>query len=285
MAEFHRKNLDQPDERKQLDMVTSEEVHLGDLTVARVTHQPGWRWSTHIRPYVGGDWCQVRHVGVVLSGRLGVSFEDGSTVEFGPDDVCDIPPGHEGWTVGDEPVVLLEWAGVRAFTGFTGDASKRVLTTLLFTDLVDSTAMAARLGDAAWHDLLATHYEVIRDELQRFAGREVSTTGDGVVATFEAPARALQAAGAIRRRSNDLGIHIRAGVHVGEVQLVGRDVRGIAVHEAARIMAAAGADEILVSETTRALAQPSGVDFEPFGAHTLKGIPGEWTLFSYVEAR
>lgn len=283
MAQFYKKSLDAPDDFKDLELVTSEEVHLGDLTVARVTCQPGWRWSTHIRPHVGGDWCQVRHVGVVVSGALGIGFEDGSTVELRPDDVCDIPPGHDGWTVGDEPVVMIEWAGVRAFTGFTGDTSKRVLSTLLFTDLVDSTATAARLGDVAWHDLLATHYESTRDEIQRFGGREVSTTGDGIVAMFDAPARALQSAGAVRRRANEQGVHVRLGVHVGEVQLVGQDVRGVAVHEAARIMSMAGADEILVSETTRALALPAQLEFEDRGMHSLKGIDGEWRLFAYVE--
>ena len=136
----------------------------------------------------------------------------------------------------------------------------RVLRTLLFTDLVDSTQMASRLGDARWRELLSEHFVGARAELERFQGREVTTTGDGIVATFDGPARALHCAAAIRSRANADDLHIRAGVHVGEVELVGDDVRGVAMHEAARIMAAAGTDEILVSELTRALAMSTEPD-------------------------
>lgn len=258
-------------------------VELGDLTVGEIVSQPGWRWSVDMRPKVGGEWCQIRHIGMVLSGRLGFEFSDGTTAEAGPGDIFDIPPGHDGWTVGDEPCVQIEWAGLRPFfAGFPAGVRDRVLATLLFTDLVDSTSIASELGDARWRELLSRHLEAARIELGRFGGREVKTTGDGLLATFDGAARALHCAAAILRRAHDGGLVLRAGVHVGEVELVGTDVQGIAVHEAARIMGAAGPDEILVSDMTRALAGASGLRFEDRGTHTFKGLDGEWRLAAFV---
>jgi class 3 adenylate cyclase len=158
----------------------------------------------------------------------------------------------------------------------------RVLATLLFSDIVDSTAIASRLGDSRWRELLSAHFESARQELERFGGREVTTTGDGMLATFDGPARALHCAAAIHDRTHGEGFQIRTGVHVGEVELVGADVRGVAVHEAARIMAEAGPDEILVSELTRALAGTSGLAFEDRGTRVLKGLDGEWRLAAFV---
>ena len=133
----------------------------------------------------------------------------------------------------------VEWTGLRAWAGFPTGIHSRVLATLLFSDLVDSTTLAAELGDARWRALLSELFEASRGELERFGGREVDTTGDGMLARFEGPARALHCATALHRHAAKLGVQIRMGVHVGEVELVGADVRGIAVHEAARIMAAA----------------------------------------------
>jgi class 3 adenylate cyclase len=223
-------------------------------------------------------------VGIVLSGHFAILMQDGTRLDFGPDDVFEIPPGHDGWTVGDEPSIQIEWSGLRAFAGtrFAGTYG-RTLVTLLFTDVVDSTVTAARVGDHAWRDLLSTHYEAARAELERHHGREVNTTGDGLLAAFDGPAAALRCAAAIRRASGREGLQIRASVHVGEVEVVGTDVRGVAVHEAARVLGAAGPDEILVSATTRALAGSSGLEFEPRGSRELKGLPGTWELFAYVE--
>jgi class 3 adenylate cyclase len=279
----HSKNLGEPEETQQFPGITADLVDLGDITVGRYRAEPGWRWSTHVRPEVGGEWCQARHVGVVVSGRVGIRLQDGTTFELGPDDVYDIPPGHDGYTIGHEPVEMIEWAGTRAFGGFRLGLG-RVLATLLFTDIVDSTAMAKRLGDVAWRTLLSDHFETSRAQFERFRGREVKTTGDGLLATFESPAQALYAAAAIRRAAGGQHLHVRAGVHVGEVELVSADVRGVAVHEAARIMAQAAEDEILVSETTRALVMTSGLTFEDRGTHPLKGLDGEWHLFAYTEA-
>jgi len=276
------KNLTTPDETIEFPGIVEAVVDLGDLTVGRSVQEPGWRWSTHVQPVIGGDWCQARHVGVVQSGRFGVLLQDGTTKEFGPDDVYEIPPGHDGYTIGHEPCVMIEWAGLRAFGGFQLGARGRMLATLLFTDLVDSTALAKRLGDAAWRELLSSHFETARAQLERFAGGEVTTTGDGLLATFDGPAQAVRCAAAICRAGGHDDLHVRAAVHVGEVEVVGSDVRGVAVHEAARIMDAATEDEILVSETTHALAQASGLAFEDRGTRSLKGLPGEWRLFAYV---
>jgi len=283
MADALLKSLEVPDDVIEFPGMDARIVELGDLTVGRLVSQPGWRWSTHVRPTVGGEWCQARHVGIVLSGRLGVVLSDGTSYEIGPNDVFDIPPGHDGFTIGDEPCVQIEWAGLRAFAGFPTGIHSRVLATLVFTDVVDSTAIAARLGDNRWRELLSRHFETARAELERFGGREVTTTGDGMLATFEGPARALHCAAALRRSTSRDGLRIRAGVHIGEVELVGSDVRGVTVHEASRIAAAAAPDEILVSELTRALAGASGLVFEDRGTHTLKGLEGEWKLAAYVE--
>jgi class 3 adenylate cyclase len=284
MVEARAKNLASPDETLEFPGIKVQQVDLGDLTVGRVVTEPGWRWYTHVRPRVGGDWCEARHVGVVLSGRFEIVMRDGTTRQFGPEDVFEIPPGHDGYTLGDEPCVQIEWSGLRAFAGFrlTG-THNRALVTLLFTDLVDSTVMANRLGDIAWRDLLSTHYEATRRALERHQGHEVNTTGDGLLATFDGPAAALRCASAIRLAAASESLQIRASVHVGEVELVGTDVRGVAVHEAARILSEAAAGEILVSATTRALTASSGFAFRNRGTHALKGLEGQWELFAYLD--
>jgi len=282
MAEAISKSFERPDDVVEFPRIRLRMVELGDLTVGELVSEPGWRWSEDVRPTVGGAWCQSRHVGFVISGNLGVDFPDGTRFEFGPGDVFDIPPGHDGYTIGDEPCVQVEWMGIRAWAGFPTGIHSRVLATLLFTDLVDSTAIAKELGDARWRELLSEHFGAARLEIERFGGREVKNTGDGMLATFDGPARALHCAAAIRRLATREGLRVRAGIHVGEVELVGEDVRGVTVHEAARIMAAAGADEIFVSDLTRALAGAAGLAFEDRGTQTLKGLDGEWRLAAFI---
>jgi class 3 adenylate cyclase len=274
------KNLGEPDDVVRFPHLVQASVELGDLIVARSVVQPGWRWSTDVRPTVGGEWCQARHVGTVISGSFTVEYPDGSTTHLAAGDVYDIPPGHDGYNVGTEPCTIIEWAGIRAFSGFRSGGAARQLVTLLFTDVVDSTAILKRVGDVAWRDMLSQHFEAERRQLERFGGREVNTTGDGMLAAFDAPAQAIRCASAITDAAARDGIGIRAGVHVGEVETVGDDLRGVAVHEAARIMGEAGPGEILVSETTRALAMPSGFAFDDVGTRSLKGI-GETHLFAY----
>ena len=158
----------------------------------------------------------------------------------------------------------------------------RVLATVLFTDVVGSTERAAALGDRRWTELLERHDALVRRELDRFRGREVDTAGDGFLATFDGPARAIRCALAIRDAVRALGMDVRAGVHTGELELAGDAVRGIAVHTGARVAAAAGAGEVLVSRTVRDLVAGSGIAFEDRGLHELKGVPGEWELFAAV---
>jgi class 3 adenylate cyclase len=160
--------------------------------------------------------------------------------------------------------------------------SDRVLATVLFTDIVGSTEHAAQMGDRRWKEVLAAHDVLLGAEVERFRGRMVKSTGDGVLATFDGPGRAIRCACAVRGSVRSLGIEVRAGLHSGEVELRGHDVGGIAVHIAARVAAAAGAGEVLVSRTVSDLVAGSGIEFEDRGEHDLKGVPGAWQLFSVV---
>ena len=159
-------------------------------------------------------------------------------------------------------------------------ADDRVLATVLFTDIVDSTRRAAEIGDRDWHALLDAHDAIVRAQLDRFRGREVNTSGDGFLATFDGPQRAIRCAMAIRDAVQALGIEVRAGLHTGEVEIRGDDIGGIAVHIGARVSALAGPNDVLVSSTLRDLVIGSGLEFEDRGAHQLKGVPGEWRLFA-----
>jgi class 3 adenylate cyclase len=156
----------------------------------------------------------------------------------------------------------------------------RVLATVLFTDIVDSTRRAAEIGDRDWHALLDAHDAVVRAQLARFRGREVSTSGDSFLATFDGPQRAIRCALAIRDAVQALGIEVRAGLHTGECEIRGDDIGGIAVHIGARVSALAGPNDVLVSSTLRDLVIGSGLQFEDRGTHQLKGVPGEWHLFA-----
>jgi class 3 adenylate cyclase len=159
----------------------------------------------------------------------------------------------------------------------------RVLTTVLFTDIVDSTGRAAALGDAAWRQQLDRHDEAVRTQLRRFHGREVVSTGDGFLATFDGPARAVRCALAVVTAVDELGVEVRAGVHTGEVERRGDNVGGLAVHIGARVAALAGAGEVLVSQTVTGLVAGAGLRFEDRGRHRLRGVPGEWQLYAARE--
>ena len=189
--------------------------------------------------------------------------------------------GHIYWASGAAPALLAE---VEEF--LTGSRSAgppdRVLATVLFTDIVDSTATAAGLGDQHWTQKIREHDAIVRRELGRHRGREIHTTGDGFLATFDGPARAIRCAVAIRDGMRGAHLRIRAGLHTGEIELRGDDVAGIAVHLGARVSAMAAPDEILVSRTVVDLVAGSGFQFDSRGTHTLKGVPGEWQLFSYA---
>lgn len=156
----------------------------------------------------------------------------------------------------------------------------RILATVLFTDIVDSTVTAVRAGDRKWRELLDSHDAEVRSELAHFGGQEIKALGDGFLATFDGPARAIHCANAIRDSALTLGLEIRAGIHTGELELRGSDVGGIAVHIGARILALAAAGEILVSSTVKALVEGSGLAFVDRGSHALKGVPGKWQVFA-----
>ena len=166
-------------------------------------------------------------------------------------------------------------------TGYrTAAEPDRVLATVLFTDIVDSTRRAAELGDGAWRALLESHNRVTRQELQRWRGVERATTGDGFLATFDGPARAVRAAAAISEALATHGIEVRSGVHTGELELLDGDVAGMAVHIGARIAAMAGSGEVYASQTVKDLVVGSDLVFDSRGRHTLKGVPGEWEVFA-----
>jgi class 3 adenylate cyclase len=282
MARYLLKSLDAPDDVVEHERLKLEAVDLADVSVGWQVLQPGWRWSTHTKPIVGGDLCRTRHVGLVLEGRLGVTLDDGTSFEMTPRDVYIVPPGHDGYVIGDEPAVLVEWSGVGNWVPTLGSLAERVLATLIMTDIVDSTGLAARLGDRAWRFRLADHNERMRDIMGRFGGREVSTTGDGFLGTFDGAARAVRCAAEMVRAAGADEMAIRAAVNTGELELVGEDVRGMVVHETARILGLAGAGEVLVSALTRQLSGAAGVVFVDHGEHELRGIDGLRRLYAVV---
>jgi class 3 adenylate cyclase len=191
-------------------------------------------------------------------------------------------PGRDHWFFTDDADAILDH--VEEFvTGVAPlDVSDRALATVLFTDIVGSTEHAARLGDRQWAKLLDEHDAVAGRVLDRFRGQKVNPTGDGMVATFDGPARAVRCAQAIRDGLRPLGIDVRAGLHTGEIERRGSDIGGIAVHIGARVSALAGPGEVLVSRTVTDLVAGSGIDFEDRGEHELKGVPGTWRVYAVV---
>jgi class 3 adenylate cyclase len=193
--------------------------------------------------------------------------------------LVEVPGGDQLFFAGDTTPLLDE---IEEFlTGsLPAHRSDRLLATVLFTDVVGSTEQAARLGDRRWRELFATHDDLVRSELERFRGRAVRSTGDGVLATFDGPGRAIRCACAIRDAVHPLGIDMRAGLHTGEIEVTGGDIAGVAVHIGARVSALAGAGEVLVSSTVRDLVAGSGIEFEDRGDHRLKGVPGTWRMYA-----
>jgi len=191
-------------------------------------------------------------------------------------------PGSDLYPIfGDSDAILAEIEEFLTGTRSAPDPD-RVLATVLFTDIVNSTVRATELGDRQWRDLLIAHHHEIRRLLAQFGGVEVNTTGDGFVATFDGPARAVRCAVAITDAVRALGLEVRAGIHTGEIERTANDISGVAVHVGARVAALAAPSEVLVTSTVKDLVLGSGLEFEARGTHTLKGVPGEWTLFAVV---
>ena len=191
----------------------------------------------------------------------------------------ELPGIDHWWFVGDSDAILGE---IQEFLTGVRPAPEpdRVLATVLFTDIVNSTQRATELGDRRWRELLDSYYGLTRKELGRFRGREIKTMGDGFLATFDGPARGIRCARTISESVDQLGIAIRAGLHTGECEMMGEDIGGIAVHIGARVAAEAAAGEVLVSSTVKDLVAGSGIAFEDRGSHALKGVPEEWRLFA-----
>ena len=265
------KSLDDPDEVRRWTLGTGAIARVGVHTIGRGVLEPGWRWSEHMGPAMGTTLCPIHHLQIVLSGQFGVRMEGGEELVLKAGDVADIPPGHDAWVVGDEPCVLLDLSGNVEAIGLPRE-HERIVTTLLMTDIVDSTAMASALGDAAWKQRLQDHNRIVRAQLVRLGGTEVNTTGDGFLATFRSAVAALRCAVGIRDAISAIGMQVRVGVHTGEVEVIGTDVGGVAVHAAARVMALAGPAQVFASSATVGLADDSGLTFEAQGARSVKGL-------------
>jgi class 3 adenylate cyclase/pimeloyl-ACP methyl ester carboxylesterase len=256
----------------------------------RVSASPGAIQALRV---MNGE-IDVRHVlpAIRVPTRVLHRIDDEDTVLAGGQYLADRIPGAElvampgidhGWWVNSKQIV----PEIKAFLGGLWESrqwdmveSERVLATILFTDIVGSTAKLATVGDRAWSDLLKKHHALVRRQLVRFAGKEMDTAGDGFFARFDGPARAIRCACAIADGVRDLGLEVRQGLHTGECELVDGKVGGIAVHIGARVAAEAAAGEVLVSSTVRDLVAGSGLRFRERGAVGLKGIPGEWRLYS-----
>jgi class 3 adenylate cyclase len=277
-AKPQSKNLGTPDETLSFPKGSAATVRVGDLVVGRLEQQPGWRWSEQVKPIAGTESCQFHHIGVGMSGAAMIHMDDGTELLIQAGDVFDIPPGHDQWVVGEEPAVSIIWGGWRGWG--KQPVGERILTTMLMTDIAGSTDRASRMGDAAWDQLLDRHNALVREVLERHRGVEIDTTGDGFLAMFDGAARAIQAAVDIRTAVRGAGLEIRAGIHTGEVEVVPGNIRGLAVHETARIMALGEGGEILVSSTTRELSAGSGFQFEDRGEHHLKGVPTMRRVFA-----
>ncbi|HEY8870168.1 MAG TPA: adenylate/guanylate cyclase domain-containing protein [Candidatus Limnocylindrales bacterium] len=285
MARLQRRRFTEPDDVRTIPHGRIDVVELDDRVVGRMTYDPGWRWSVDVKPVAGTESCQFHHIGVTLSGQLRVQMPDGIELEIGPGDLFEIPPGHDAWVIGDEPWISVDFEAMRAYGRAEPAAGRRVLTSILFTDIVGSTAQAVAQGPSRWRNLVSRHNEVTERILDEHDGRLVKTTGDGVVGLFDSAEQAVRAAAALSDALLPLAIRIRSGVHSGEVEISTGDVRGVAVHAAARIMALAEPNGVWVSATVRDLVDGTGLEFEDAGVHELKGLPGQRQLFRLVRPR
>jgi class 3 adenylate cyclase len=278
MARLQSRLFDEPDEVVTLPLVTVQVVLLGEAHIARLVHQPGWSWAEHVKPVAGTPSCQHQHQGVVLEGQVEIETDTGARRILRAGEAFEVPPGHDARVIGDKPFVTIEFGGVHGWAK-PAEAGERFVATLLVTDIVDSTKVAVRLGDAAWKQLLARHNEGVRMQLDRFRGVEVNTTGDGFLAFFDGAARAVRCAAAIRESALQDRLQIRAAVHSGEVERDAGNLRGVAVHAVTRIAALANPGEVLVSAPTVSLLEGASLRLEDAGEHELKGLAGARRIY------
>jgi class 3 adenylate cyclase len=279
MSHPQLKNLRSPDDRIELGSLLERSVQVGEQTIGRASIQPGWRWSVDLQPTAGTASCTFHHLGLVLGGRLGVRMDDGTELEIGPDDVFDIPPGHDAWVVGDEPFESVEIRGIFGF-GRPESSGNASIATVLLTDIVDSTATLERVGATEWQRLLTAQFEQARRALDRHRGLEVATTGDGMLATFDSAARAIRASEEMHDAAATLDLQLRTGVHTGEIEHVPGNIRGLAVHLVSRLVAEAQPGETLVSSVAMGLVEAADIVFEDRGPHQLKGVTGARQLYA-----
>jgi class 3 adenylate cyclase/mannose-6-phosphate isomerase-like protein (cupin superfamily) len=280
VARLQRKGFSHPNAVREFPHGRVDVVELDDTVVGRMTYEPGWRWSTHVKPIAATDYCQFHHIGVVLQGRLRLQMEDGTELEVGPGEVFEAPPGHDAWVVGDEPWVSVDFEAMRNYARPAEERHDRKLATIMFTDIVGSTARASALGAASWRELVAQHNERAERVVGRHGGSVVKTTGDGILASFDSAEGAVRGALAIRQAVAVLDLQIRAGIHTGEVEMLAGDVRGLAVHAAARLMGLAEPGDIMVSGTTRDLIDSGHFKFDDRGQHELRGLTGIRSVFA-----
>lgn len=269
-----------PDDVIEDPLVVEQVVRLASMTVGRYTIQPGWRWSTHVRPRVGTEWCEARHLGVCVGGRFGVRLASGEQYSIESGQVFVIPSGHDIWVEGEQSGETIEWAGALAWHPGPEGLRDRLLATLLMSDIVDSTPTAGRLGGTRWKNLLRMHDETTVDVVNRFHGRVIKGTGDGALCLFQSARNAVLAGIALIEAVRPLGIRVRVGVHTGEVEMTADDIHGLPVHELARIAGVADPDEVLVSETTVILTGTGTATFESRGEHHLKGFTEPQNLYT-----
>jgi class 3 adenylate cyclase len=279
---LQRKGFSGPDEVRKIPKGVIEIVMLDEIAVSHFVFQPGWKWSTDVGPIAKTATCQHRLVGYTLSGSLVVRMEDGTTLTIQPGDAYEIPAGHDAWVGGDVPWDAVEFTSGHSYGKSPDDIGERVLATIVFSDICDSTATLARVGDADWARVVREHNARIRTVIDRFRGRELATLGDGFLVLFDGAGKAVLAAAGMDPAVADLGIRVRTGIHTGEVAIVGGQARGVAVHAAARVSALAGPGEVLVSGTTHDLLDGSGLAFESRGAHELKGLSGARPIFALL---
>jgi class 3 adenylate cyclase len=281
MPRLHARTFDNDGDLHTFSHGIAQIVKLGEATVARGVYQPGWRWSTDMPEIAHSPTCRLHHLGYAISGGLHVLMDDGQTLDVEAGSVYEIPPGHDAWVVGDVPFVTIDWTSAHSWLA-QDVLAESIVVTVVLTDIVDSTATLHRVGDWAWRELLATHNARLREQLNTYRGRQVKTTGDGILAVFDSPSRAVRCAEAMSTAARAIDLPIRIGVHTGEVELLGEDVRGLAVHAAARVMALGGPDDVMVSSTTRDLLEGSNLKLEDAGDHEMKGLPGPRKVFRLV---